>query len=41
MDPPVEILTGPVVIDKTNVKKWKDAMQKLWGEKAYEQYILW
>jgi len=41
MDPPEEILTGPIVIDKTNVKKWKNTIQKLWGEKAYKQYILW
>jgi len=41
MDPPAEILTGPIVIDKTNVEKWKNAIQKLWGKKAYEQYILW
>jgi len=41
IDPPTEILTGPIVIDKTNVKRWKEAIQKLWGKEAYEKYILW
>jgi len=41
MDPPKEILTGPIIIDKANVEKWKNSVQKLWGEEVYKNNILW
>jgi simple sugar transport system substrate-binding protein len=39
--PPPEILTGPIIIDETNVMQFKDLVMKVFGEETYEGLILW
>ena len=39
--PPPEIITGPIVIDKKNVQKWKKLVMTIFGEKTYKELILW
>jgi simple sugar transport system substrate-binding protein len=39
--PPPEILTGPIVIDKSNVEQWKKLVMTVFGKKTYDELILW
>jgi simple sugar transport system substrate-binding protein len=39
--PPPEIITGPIIIDNTNVEKWKKLVMTVFGEKTYKELVLW
>ena len=39
--PPDEILTGPIIIDKSNVQTFKNTVMNVFGEDTYEGLILW
>jgi ABC-type sugar transport system substrate-binding protein len=39
--PPPEILTGPIIIDASNVEHWKKGALKVFGEETYEELVLW
>jgi simple sugar transport system substrate-binding protein len=40
-EPPAEILTGPIVIDKNNAQKFKNTVQAILGKDTYDGMILW
>jgi simple sugar transport system substrate-binding protein len=40
-EPPPQILTGPIVIDKTNAQKFKNTVQAVLGKDTYDGMILW
>ena len=39
--PPPEILTGPIVVDPTNVAQFKEMVMKIFGKETYEGMTLW
>jgi len=39
--PPPEIITGPIVIDETNVEQWEKGVMEVFGEKTYNELVLW
>ena len=40
-EPPAEILTGPIVIDKMNAHKFRNTVQAILGKDTYDGMILW
>jgi simple sugar transport system substrate-binding protein len=41
MEPPAVIATGPIVIDINNVKTWQKIVRGFFGDKGYEDNVLW
>lgn len=41
LEPPPTILTGPVVIDRTNVEKFKKMALTVFGKETYEKITMW
>lgn len=41
MEPPALIATGPIVIDSSNVETWQGIVRGFFGDKAYEDNVLW
>jgi len=39
--PPPTILTGPIVVDETNVMKFKKTVTSVFGEKFYNEITMW
>ncbi len=39
--PPPEMLTGPIVIDPSNVEQWKELVMRVFGPETYKELILW
>lgn len=39
--PPPNVLVGPIIIDKSNVESFKKLTMSVFGQKIYEELILW
>lgn len=39
--PPPEIITGPVVVDASNVQVWKQKVMHVFGPETYEELSIW